>query len=91
MQGANLLVWLLSPLQTTRIRIFAVKSLLNEPRSKELFKNLVYINPQVCGLRVFRNKYLLITVLIEIINLSIYLCCFFIYLFVSINYYIFLF
>lgn len=47
MQGANLLVWLLSPLQTTRIRIFAVKSLLNEPRSKELFKNLVYINPQV--------------------------------------------
>ncbi|XP_060836143.1 lysosomal-trafficking regulator isoform X2 [Rhopalosiphum padi] len=46
-QGANLLVWLLSPHQTTRIRIFAVKSLLNEPRSKELFKNLIYINPQI--------------------------------------------
>jgi len=48
LQGANLLVWLLSPHQTTRIRIFAVKSLLNEPRSKELFKNIIYINPQVC-------------------------------------------
>lgn len=47
MQGANLLVWLLSPHQTTRIRIFAVKSLLNEPRSKELFKNIIYVNPQV--------------------------------------------
>lgn len=46
-QGANLLVWLLSPHQTTRIRMFAVKSLLNEPRSKELFKNIIYINPQV--------------------------------------------
>ncbi|VVC33396.1 Hypothetical protein CINCED_3A019913 [Cinara cedri] len=46
-QGANLLVWLLSPRQTTRIRMFAVKSLLNEPRSKELFKNLIYINPQI--------------------------------------------
>jgi hypothetical protein len=27
--------------------MFAVKSLLNEPRSKELFKNIIYINPQV--------------------------------------------
>lgn len=46
-QGANLLVWLMNPNQTTRIRMFAVKSLLNEPRSKDLFKNLIYINPQV--------------------------------------------
>lgn len=51
-----MLVWLLSPQQTTKIRMFAVKSLLNEPRSKELFKNIIYINPQVCYNNIFLIK-----------------------------------
>ncbi|XP_050540589.1 lysosomal-trafficking regulator isoform X2 [Daktulosphaira vitifoliae] len=45
-QGANLLVWLLSPQQINRIRIFAVESLTKELRTREFFKNVIYINPQ---------------------------------------------
>ncbi|XP_048261477.1 lysosomal-trafficking regulator isoform X2 [Bombus terrestris] len=44
---AKLMVWLLGPHQSNNTRIFAVRSLMEEPRAREILSSLLEVHPQV--------------------------------------------
>lgn len=46
-RGAQLLVWLLSPWQPLKMRMFTIHSLRSEPRMKELITSLLHTHAQV--------------------------------------------
>ncbi|XP_043270510.1 lysosomal-trafficking regulator isoform X2 [Venturia canescens] len=44
---ARILVWLLGPHQSNNTRVYAVRSLMEEPRGREILSSLLEIHPQV--------------------------------------------
>ncbi|XP_050573868.1 lysosomal-trafficking regulator isoform X4 [Bombus affinis] len=44
---AKLMVWLLGPHQSNNTRIFAVRSLMEEPKAREILSSLLEVHPQV--------------------------------------------
>lgn len=44
---AKIMVWLLGPHQSNNTRIFAVRSLMEEPKTREILSSLLKVHPQV--------------------------------------------
>ena len=44
---ARIMVWLLGPHQSNNMRVFAVRSLMEEPRGRDILSSLLEIHPQV--------------------------------------------
>ncbi|KAK9307869.1 hypothetical protein QLX08_001934 [Tetragonisca angustula] len=44
---AKIMVWLLGPDQSNNTRIFAIRSLMEEPRAREILSSLLEVHPQV--------------------------------------------
>lgn len=49
-ETAELLVWLLSPRQMVKTRMFTVSALISEPKNKEVIAALLQVHPQVSQL-----------------------------------------
>lgn len=50
---AKIMVWLLGPHQSNNTRIFAVRSLMEEPKTREILSSLLEVHPQVRASRYF--------------------------------------
>lgn len=44
---AKLMVWLMSPHQSTSIRVYAIRSLMEEPITREILTSVLEVHPQV--------------------------------------------
>lgn len=51
--AARIMVWLLGPHQSNNMRVYAVRSLMEEPKVKEILTSLLEVHPQV----IFCSKY----------------------------------
>lgn len=50
---ARILVWLLAPHQSNNTRVYAVRSLMEEPRGREILSSLLEIHPQVNSVIIY--------------------------------------
>lgn len=68
---AKLMVWLLGPHQSNNTRIFTVRSLMEEPKAREILSSLLEVHPQV-SLSI--NPYLSVLYFLICMFQCIYIC-----------------
>lgn len=52
---ARIMVWLLEPHQSINTRVYAVRSLMEEPRAREILSCILEVHPQVCMLIIWMS------------------------------------
>jgi len=55
---ARIMIWLLEPHQSINTRMYAIRSLMEEPRAREILSCILEVHPQVSALISLNNYYL---------------------------------